>query len=244
MNEVENQYSITGTRGAPSAIEAVVFDFDDTLADTLLARIHAMRQTFAWAGITKPTADVFVTEQRGVPLQVSLGAFETTRGLSMGMLDIYRAAYWLKEPGLLRLFNGVPQLLAALRATNVPIGILTSKARDIVVEGRAAGTLVELNELGLNWLAPHTVGFEDVAQAKPHPEGLLRLLDNLGVTPEVSLMVGDSTSDILAAQNAGCWSCLAGWGVPTEERELSKAMPDVVAEHPMALRELLRYWGL
>jgi phosphoglycolate phosphatase-like HAD superfamily hydrolase len=129
--------------------------------------------------------------------------------------------------------------MSALREASVPIGIVTSKGRDLLVDGRAAGTLVELDELGLGWLAPHTVGFEDVSQPKPHPEGLLHVLDGLGVTAAETLVVGDSPADILTAHNAGCWSALAGWGVPVYQREMAKAMPDVVAEHPAALRPLL-----
>jgi pyrophosphatase PpaX len=172
-------------------------------------------------------------------LQVSLDGFEAARGLEKGMLQAYRSAYWVKKPGLLSLFDGVPELVDGLRAAGMPTGILTSKSRDIVVEGRAAGTLVELAELGLDWLAPTTVGFEDVSSPKPHPEGLQRLLSLLGASPERTLVVGDSYADIQMAHNAGCWSCLAGWGVPADERELDRAMPDVVAEHPSALRRLL-----
>ena len=226
---------MTGSRGVPTGIQAVVFDFDDTLADTLVARTHAWRATFEWAGIKEPSAEDFVARQRGIPLQVSLDGFEHPRG----MLEEYRASYWAKEPGLLRLFDGIPELLKALREANVAVGIVTSKGRDLLVRGRAAGTLVELDELGLSWLAVHTVGFEDVSQPKPHPEGLFRVLDSLGAAPEATLVVGDSPADILAAQNGGCWSCLAGWGIPFKDRELSKATPDVVAEHPEALRMLL-----
>jgi len=234
-----HELTVSGQRGLPKTIQAVVFDFDDTLADTLQARVHAMRKTFEWAGITEPSADDFVQAQRGIPLAVSLGGFEAAQGLEKGMLQMYRSAYWVKQPGLLSLLDGVSELVDGLRTAGMPMGILTSKSRDIVVEGRAAGTLVELAELGLGWLGPTTVGYEDVKLPKPHPEGLLRLLAQLGVSPEQALVVGDSYADIQTARNAGCWSCLAGWGVPAHERELDRAMPDVIAEHPSALRGLL-----
>jgi phosphoglycolate phosphatase-like HAD superfamily hydrolase len=237
---MEHQVTITGYRGAPAGITAVVFDFDDTLADTLAARVHAWGKTFKWAGIQESSAADFVTAQRGVPLQVSLENLQKSRGVNTeGMLDAYRSAYWAKNPGLLRLFDGVPELMSALREASVPMGIVTSKGRDLLIDGRAAGALVELDELGLGWLAPHTVGFEDVSQPKPHPEGLLRVLDGLGVTAAQTLLVGDSPVDILTARNAGCWSALAGWGVPFSQREMAKAVPDVVAEHPAALRALI-----
>jgi phosphoglycolate phosphatase-like HAD superfamily hydrolase len=235
-----HELTVTGTRGRPTGIRAVVFDFDDTLADTLMARVDAWQRTFDWAGIVEPSAADFVSDQRGVSLVGSVERLHKTRGIDPeAMLDTYRSAYWAKEPGLLRLFDGVPELVTALREASVPMGIVTSKGRDLLIDGRAAGTLVELDELGLGWLRPHTVGFEDVTQPKPHPEGLLRVLDSLGVAPGEALVVGDSSADILAAHNGGCWSALAGWGVPVDQREMAKATPDVVAEHPAALRALL-----
>ena len=237
------ELTITGARGAPYDIQAVVFDFDDTLADTLEARVHAMRETFAWAGIAEPSADGFVQQQRGIPLAVSLDTFEAARGLEKGMLQAYRSAYWVKEPGLWSLFGGVKELIDGLRTAGAPIGIVTSKSRDIVVEGHPARTLVELDELGLSWLGATTVGFEDVKAPKPDPEGIKRVLALLGARAERTLVVGDSTADIQAAHDAGCWSCLAGWDVPEDARELELAMPDVIAEHPSALHGLLGLGG-
>ncbi len=228
---------IVGTRGAPSSLRAIVFDYDDTLADTLAARAVALRRTFEAVGITTD-ADAYLAATRGIPFQVSFQAYDGGRWKGLDMMEAYRTAYWAKERGLVRLFDGVAELLDHLRALNVRMGIVTSKARDIVVAGRAAGTLVELDELSLSWLAPYTIGFEDVREHKPHPEGLERLLATLGVRPEETLVVGDSFADIQLAQNAGCWSCLAGWGVPVEERQPAAATPDLIAEHPLAILQL------
>ena len=129
-------------------------------------------------------------------------------------------------------------MLDGLLAAGMRMGVLTSKARDIDVGGRQAGTVVELEELGLSSMFAHTVGYEDVRQPKPHPEGLNMLLDALHATPEETLVVGDSHADITTAHNGGCWSCLAGWGVPAHERS-GDVVADVVAEHPSAVLALL-----
>ena len=236
---LEDALQVTGPRGAPSLIRTVVFDFDDTLAETLPARVDAMRRTFLAAGIESPDAESFVHSQRGVPLQISLDNFDGGRGKELGLLAAYRKAYWHKEPGLLRAFDGVPELIEALRDHGTRLGILTSKARDFVVDGRGSGTVVELAELGWGHLAEHTIGFEDVSHPKPHPEGLERLLGWLGATPDETLVVGDSAADIMTAHNAGCWSCLAGWGVPPEERSFAEVTPDLVAEHPSSVQHLV-----
>lgn len=225
-------------RGEPLNLRAVVFDYDDTLADTTQARVLALRRTFEQLAITNVDADAFMVATRGIPFQVSFDAHDGGRWKDLGMMDVYRATYWAKERGLLSLFDGVAELLERLRTRDVRMGIVTSKARDIVVAGRAGGVLVELDELSLDWLGPYTIGFEDVRQHKPHPEGLERLLAMLGVSPEETLVVGDSVADIQLAQNAGCWICLAGWGVPAGERQLTVATPDLIAEHPLALLQL------
>ena len=243
MTQPENLIT-TGPRGLPTGIDVVVFDFDDTLAETMPARIAAMRHTFETAGIRSPSPEEYVASQRGVPLQTSLDGFDGGRGAELGLLRLYRIAYWHKEPGLLRLFDGVTEMLRSLASAGVGMGLLTSKARDIVVEGRAAGAVVEVAELGLSDLFAHAVGVEDVTHPKPHPEGLERLLVALGATPERALVVGDSEVDMLTARNAGCWSCLAGWGVPAADRRFDAAMPDAVAEHPGGVLRMVRGgWG-
>jgi pyrophosphatase PpaX len=236
-----DQLAITGERGAPTRIDAVVFDFDDTLAETLPARVAAMSRTFELAGIRQDGA-TFMREHRGIPIQVSLSEFDGGRGEEMGLLDIYRTAYWHKEPGLLRLFHGVQELMVALAAAGVKTGVFTSKGRDMIVGGRPGGVVVELAELGLGYLAEHTIGYEDVTNPKPHPEGVELLLGMLDVTPDRMLVVGDSHADILAGQAAGCWSCLAGWGVAPAERTPDIATADLVAEHPAALQRQLAVW--
>jgi pyrophosphatase PpaX len=234
-----NGLHASGPRGLPDDIHAVVFDFDDTIAETLGARIEATRLTFARVGIHAPSPEEFVTASRGVPLQVALDSFDGGRGAEMGLLKIYRTVYWHKEPGFLRMFNGVAELLNGLAGAGLPMGVLTSKARDIVVEGRRAGVLTELDELGIADLFGHVIGVEDVTHPKPHPEGLERLLGHLDVAPERTLVVGDSHTDIQAAHNAGCWSCLALWGVPEDEHGTPLTTPDLVAHDPGALHRLL-----
>lgn len=234
-----NGLQITGTRGAPSGIRTVVFDFDDTIAETLPARVEATRRTFAAARIHAPSPEEFVVSSRGVPLQVALDSFDGGRGAEMGLLHIYRTAYWHKDPGFLRMFEGIPELLDDLAKAGFSMGVLTSKARDIVVEGRQGGVLVELDELGISLLFGGVIGVEDVTHPKPHPEGLERLLERLDAAPEQTLVVGDSYSDVQAAHNAGCWSCLALWGIPEEERGTMLTVPDLMAEHASGLRRFL-----
>ncbi len=239
MSGADARIDVTGARGSPSGVTTVVFDFDDTLADTLAARTEGARQTFAAAGITVPTAEAFLAAVRGRPIGEALDAVDGGRGEGLGLFAAYKRAYWLKGPGLISLYDGVPELLEGLASRGMRLGLLTSKAREMTVDGRRAGVLVEMAELGIERYFGHVVGFEDVARHKPHPEGIERLLSALGSTPAETLVVGDSANDVLAGRDAGCWSCLAAWGVPPGEREFEAAVADIVVEHPAALLGLL-----
>ena len=58
-----------------------------------------------------------------------------------------------------------------------------------------------LEHFGVTKLFPHVVTMDDVDHLKPHPEGLLRLLD--GSDPSKALYLGDNLDDALASKRAG-----------------------------------------
>ena len=78
---------------------------------------------------------------------------------------------------------------------------------------------------------------EDTEKHKPDPEPLLVCLERLGVKPEEAIYVGDATTDMLAARNAGMAFAYAAWGsyFPVERHE-----PDCFAQHPLELLEFLK----
>ena len=220
------------------SIDAVVFDYDDTLADTFPARVEAMRLTFDEAGLPYDPTE-FVETMRGSPFRPAFDEMSDARGWELDLMDVYLRHYWSKGPGFVYLFDGVREMLDALKQRGMPMGILTSKTHDILVEGRRAGALVEVEELGIEGHFPHIVGFEDVTHHKPHPEGLERLIARIGATPTRTLVVGDSWSDVEVAKNGGCWSCLATWGLDDPTQQISRATPDFIAETPAQLLILL-----
>lgn len=223
----------------PVSIDAVVFDYDDTLAETLPARIEAMRQAFLELGVTWLDPEAFVHASRGVPLQMALDGLDGGRDKELNLTAVYRRLYWHKEPGLIYLYEGVRSLLDRLLESQIPMGLLTSKIRETTVEGRRAGAVVELEELGIDEHFVFTVGVEDVTSPKPNPEGLESILAHMGKRPEHTLVVGDSWADMEAARNGGCWSCLATWALTDSDPQLLEAPPDFIARHPSDVLRLL-----
>jgi phosphoglycolate phosphatase len=82
-----------------------------------------------------------------------------------------------------------------LAAAGVGIGVVTSDDRAVAVS--------LLTMVGVLDLVGGLVGGDDGFPPKPAPDGILHVCSRLGVTPASSLMVGDSTADLLAARAAG-----------------------------------------
>jgi HAD superfamily hydrolase (TIGR01509 family) len=129
-------------------------------------------------------------------------------------------------------------VLKELHSRGVKLGVVTQKGREFEVDGYPACATNELEELGILHLFSVIIGFEDILHTKPHPDGVNIALSRLAVLPEKTLVVGDSPADIGAALAAGCWSCLATWGISTPENIVLEAQPHLVAETPEVLLRL------
>ena len=93
------------------------------------------------------------------------------------------------------LFPGAPELLRGLRERGVRTAIVSTKRGDTIE--------LTLENHGLRDAVELVIGSADVKRPKPDPEGLLFVLERLGVNPEDALFCGDTVLDAGAAQNAG-----------------------------------------
>jgi phosphoglycolate phosphatase len=122
--------------------------------------------------------------------------------------------------GLAHPSNGLHRSMAVL--SNKPV----NPSRDIV---RA----LELEDFFVR-----VYGGNSFATKKPDPLGVLTLLQETGVGAAETLIIGDSSIDVLTGRNAGLWTCGVTYGFAP--RSLEEVAPDVVVETPWELGELLR----
>ena len=224
-----------------SRIAAVLWDFDDTLGGVSTGTGPRPQPRYSEeANMRNVDPERFLLSIAGKTLQASLPLLTGSQSAATDLFEQYRKIYWTAKPSMLRVYPHVEAVLDRLEQRSVLSAIVTSKPRSMDVEGVRAGVSAELEGLGVAACFPVVVGLEDVNNPKPHPEGVLRALEALGVAPERALMVGDSVADIEAAKAAGCWSCLATWGVPDGADRARRAQPDLVAASP---RDILRFVG-
>lgn len=174
-------------------MDAVVFDWDGTLVDTLPAILQANTEVLVEYGLTFDEARyraAYVPDWRlmyqrlGVP-DVHLEA------AGARWLALYRAA----EPP--RPFRGVRHALRRLSAAGYVMGLVTAGHRALVEE--------QLAHLGLLSVLPVRVCGDDPVPPKPDPEPLRRALDGLrvGDRPEHAIYVGDAPDDMRMARAVG-----------------------------------------
>ena len=116
--------------------------------------------------------------------------------------------------------------LERLRQSGVPVALISNRKREFLEH-----ELRIVDGTGWEDLFDTIVCGDDVEHRKPAPDMLLKALDNLGLTPaENCWYVGDSTTDVIAAKEAGITAIFyngAGW----PDSWLDKIFPNTVS-HP------------
>lgn len=118
------------------------------------------------------------------------------------------------------IYDGVLDTLAQLRARRMKLGIVTGKSRSSYE--LVADQLGQFDVLVMD---------DDVIEPKPHPEGIVAAVNALGIEPGAALYVGDSITDIMAAEEAGTAAGAALW---SKEGTNLAAFLERMPEHPDA----------
>ncbi|MBF0160429.1 MAG: phosphoglycolate phosphatase [Magnetococcales bacterium] len=95
-----------------------------------------------------------------------------------------------------RPFPAVPETLTLLQQQGYLLAVVTNKPLEL--------THLLLKQLDLTPFFSIVIGGDSLPQRKPEPQPLLYAMAQLGTTCHNSIMVGDSTNDVLAARAAGC----------------------------------------
>jgi len=97
-------------------------------------------------------------------------------------------------------------------------------------------THVILNGLGAQHFT-YLVGGDNGFGLKPEPGMLLHIIEQLNVSKDRAVLVGDSTNDINGGHNAGIRVCAVGYGMGNREK-MAACKPDWFIERPEELMEI------
>ncbi len=193
--------------------DGIIFDLDGTLGDTLplcLAAFHLALEPL----VGHPLTDEEIFSKFGPTEEGVVAAFAPER-VEEGMaafLQHYAALHeQYPEP-----FDGVRDLLAALRAGGVRLGMVTAKGRE--------STLITLGRFGLE-LADVETGSPN-GHRKAH--GIRKMVARWGMAASRVLYVGDSVNDVRAAHEAGVHVAAVAWAGSADGLALEQAKPDAL----------------
>ncbi len=193
----------SATSRPPGLPAAVIFDWDGTIVDTLPLIYRANVTVLGEIGITM-SRQWF--RERHTP--------DWRRGYrELGVPEHLwdrTALRWAEEMGRMRprALPWVRRALRQLRDRGVRLGLVTASTRGVVEPGLERLRMAGLFETA--WYA------DDVREGKPHPEALLLALRDLGLAPEQSVYVGDTTADLEMARTAGAPFAAVGTTTPED----------------------------
>ena len=221
-------------RIAPTEVEAILFDLDGTLIDTDDVMIE---RTARWL---QPLARLFPQGDAKRVLRQAIMASEGLANAFLTVLDILglddelfafgdrlRRLRGLRTPANFQPIDGIVEAVRGLSG-RYALGVVTTRSR------RDAQAFLEQHALADCFSV--VVTHEDTWRLKPHPEPIRYAAEQLGMTIERCLMVGDTGLDVRAAKAAGACAVgvLCGFG---ERGDLIGA--DLILENTAELGEWL-----
>lgn len=216
-------------------LRLVVFDCDGTLVDSQYSIHESMRRAFERHGLIAPSRND-VRRIVGLSLTQAIAKLGTQGAQINDLVESYKQAFFelRQEPDHEEhLFPGTVEAIEALDAAGYLLGVATGKAM------RGLKATLENHQLMDKFVTLQTA---DDNPSKPHPEMLYTAIDEAGVAAENTVLVGDTSYDIMMAASAGVASIGVSWGYH-EAHELTRAGAATVIDHFDALagatRELI-----
>ena len=205
-----------------------IFDFDGTLADSQQCSILATQAAFKASGYTIPPEEQ-ITHFMGIPIEQSFQEMTTTALSSedlQALITSFRAYYKQFENESLTLFPNITDVLATLQKQQALCFVVSSKKTDVLKRN--------LQQLHIDMYFKDCIGSDQVQHYKPHPEGILLLLERYDLQPAECVMIGDAIFDIQMGKAANCRTCAVTWGSHTKAT-LQMEQPDFIVDQVKGL---------
>jgi phosphoglycolate phosphatase len=220
-------------------IRLIVFDLDGTLIDSRLDLCNSVNAMLVYCGrhaLPEATISTFIGDGAAMLVRRALADPDDEEFVQNALtffLDYYRE----HKLDYTTVYPGVMESLAAIRAARpeIAMAVLTNKPVN--------PSRILCDHFGISQYMFQNYGGNSFPTKKPDPLGLLTLileaseLTGTHITPQQTVLVGDSEVDINTAQNAGVWSlgCLYGLSPHTLAATPAHATVETAANWPTAL---------
>ena len=187
----------------PRQFDLIAFDWDGTLFESTAIITRCIQRAVVDVGGQEPSREA-ASYVIGMALAQALAhaAPDVSPAKYPELGQRYRHHY-VQHQNDISLFEGVLPLLADLKSRHHWLAVATGKSRKGLNEA--------LHDVALKGMFDSSRTADETA-GKPSPLMLHELMAELGVAPERTLMIGDTTHDLQMALNAGCPSIGVSYG--------------------------------
>lgn len=195
--------------------DALIFDCDGTLIDSMPAHFVAWRATLEPLGLDFPEARFY--ELAGTPSDRIIRMLAAERGMEVDPMAVARR----KEASFLEILDLVPPIPSVIEIVREHQG----RCKLAVGSGGYRRVIVsQLQRIGLADAFDAVVTAEDTERHKPEPDVFLEAAARLGVDPERCCVYEDADLGIEAARRAGmAWVDIRAFHQPCDWREIAAA---------------------
>jgi phosphoglycolate phosphatase len=183
--------------------DLLVFDWDGTVVDSTGHIAQSLQAAAADLNLTVPS-DREAKHIIGLGLVDALTYLFPALGSEQypALAERYRHHY-LSGDDKVQLFGGAYEALVNLREAGFRLAVATGKARRGLDRALQSTNMMSIF---------HASRCADEGLPKPHPDMLLYLIETMGVTAQSTLMIGDTSHDLLMARNAGVEALAVSYG--------------------------------
>ncbi|WP_242138576.1 MULTISPECIES: HAD-IA family hydrolase [unclassified Sphingomonas] len=218
----------------PSPARLALFDCDGTLVDSQDNICRSVEAAFTQANLVAP-------DRSAIRRIVGLSLVEAMQmllpdgdpALHRSLADDYKAAFFkMRTSGAMSaepLYDGILDVLDQLAGEGWKLGVATGKS------DRGLAHILAHHGIAAHFITLQTA---DRHPSKPHPSMIETAMADAGAVPETTVMIGDTSYDMLMARAAGTRALGVAWGYHPAE-ELTEAGAHAVAETVAALPGLM-----
>lgn len=192
-------------------VQLIIFDLDGTLVDSLddlTLSVNQMRAAFAVEPLVRSQVQTMVGQGARTLVERALpGRSVADTDQALAIFLAHNAAHLAAHT---QPYPGIPALLEALQSAGVPLVVVSNKNEGLCRQ--------LLQMLGLADFFTAIYGADSFSERKPSPMPFLEVMRRFSAAAPDTLVVGDSSNDILAARSAGLAviGCTYGYGTEDE----------------------------
>ncbi|KQO18935.1 pyrophosphatase [Paenibacillus sp. Leaf72] len=208
----------------------MLFDLDGTIIDTNELIIRSFLDALQGV-VPADFSREHIIPSMGQPLTMQMQQFSGLEDVTH-LVAAYREVNLRLHDEYVKPFDYVVEVIRNLHEQGIQIGIVTTKMRLTTERG--------LKYVGLSDYIDTIVTIDDVTNPKPHPEPVSMAIAALGADPATTLMLGDSSVDILSAEAAGALPVGVAWSMKGSQLLRDSGAQYVIDD----MRELYAFAGL